>query len=36
LGDLRAMVQIIVSNRGAAWDHIMEKIRIWFDTTRRI
>ncbi len=36
IGDLRAIVQIIANNRGAAWDHIMEKIRIWFDTTRRI
>jgi hypothetical protein len=36
LGDLRVIVSIIMSNRDAAWTLIVKKIRIWFDTTKRV
>jgi hypothetical protein len=36
LGDLRVIVSIIMRNRDAAWALIIKKIRIWFDTTKRV
>jgi hypothetical protein len=36
LGDLRAIVSIIMKNRDAAWALIIKKIRIWFETTKRV
>ena len=35
-GDLRVIILIIRNNRNAAWENIIEKIRIWFDSTKRI
>jgi hypothetical protein len=36
LGDLRIIVSIIMKNRDAAWAPIIKKIRIWFETTKRV
>lgn len=36
IGDLRTIVSIIMNNRGTAWALIIRKIRIWFDTTKRV
>jgi hypothetical protein len=36
VGDLRVIISIIRDNRSAAWENIIEKIRIWFDTTKRV
>lgn len=35
VGDLRAVVSIIMNNKDAAWALIIKKIRIWFDATKR-
>jgi hypothetical protein len=36
IGDLRVVASIIMNNRDAAWELIMKKIRIWFNTTKRV
>jgi hypothetical protein len=36
LGDLRAVVSIVMGNRGTAWALIIKKIRIWFDKSKRV
>jgi len=36
LGDLRVVATIINKNRGAAWALIFNKIRTWFDSTKRV
>jgi hypothetical protein len=36
LGDLRTIVSIIMNNRGAAWTLVIDKIRTWFDSTKRV
>lgn len=36
IGDLRTVAPIIANNRGAAWTIIIDKIRAWFDSTKRV
>lgn len=35
-GDLRTIVTIIMNNRDTAWTLVFKRIRIWFDSTKRI
>jgi hypothetical protein len=35
IGDLRTAATIITNNRGAAWTLIIDKIRVWFDSSKR-